>query len=133
MKHIILFAILLSSYTGISQQTTHISMIDYVQVLNENKAEALFYYQNNWQQLRIKALKKGYIESYQLLETKPTTGTPYTFMLITTYKNKAQYEASEKNFQKLIDASNGLKLLNNKKPTAFRKIILHNDAVKHWE
>ncbi|WP_244462150.1 hypothetical protein [Wocania ichthyoenteri] len=105
MKKIIILTALLSFCIGSSQQSTHISMIDYVQILNENKAETLFYYQNNWQQLRIKALEKDYIESYQLLETTPTVKTPYTFMLITTYKNKAQYEASEKNFQELIDAS----------------------------
>ncbi len=132
MKKFILFILLISGYSGIGQQSNHISMIDYVQVLNENKAEALFYYQNNWQQLRIKAIEKNYIESYQLLETIPTAETPYTFMLITTYKNIKQYKASEKNFRKLIDASGGLKLLNNKKPTEFRKVILHNDAIKHW-
>ncbi len=132
MKKIILFTLLISCYTGISQQSKRVSMIDYVQVLNKNKAEALFYYQNNWQQLRIKAIEKNYIESYQLLETLPTDKTPYTFMLITTYKNKEQYEASEEHFRVLIDASDGLKLLNNKKPNEFRKVILHNDTVKHW-
>lgn len=132
MKKIILLIALLSFYIGSSQQSTHISMIDYVQILNQNKAETLFYYQNNWQQLRIKALEKDYIESYQLLETIPTVKTPYTFMLITTYKNKTQYEASEKNFQELIDASNGLKLLNSKKPSEFRKVVFQNDTVKHW-
>ncbi|WOD42519.1 hypothetical protein [Hwangdonia lutea] len=133
MKKTILIAVLLSFYMGISQSSTHVSMIDYVQVLNKNKAEALFYYQNNWEQLRIQAIEKGYIVSYQLLETKPTPETPYTFMLITTYKNKAQYEASEKNFRKLIDAGDGLKLLNEKKPNDFRKIIIHQDNVKHWD
>ncbi|WP_418603074.1 hypothetical protein [Hwangdonia sp.] len=132
MKKTILIAVLLTFYMGISQSSAHVSMIDYVQVLNKNKAEALFYYQNNWQQLRIKAIEKGFITSYQLLETQPTAKTPYTFMLITTYKNKAQYEASEKNFQELIDAGDGLKLLNEKAPNAFRKVILHHDAVKHW-
>ncbi len=78
MKKFILFILLISGYSGIGQQSNHISMIDYVQVLNENKAEALFYYQNNWQQLRIKAIEKNYIESYQLLETIPTAETPYT-------------------------------------------------------
>ncbi|PWH84545.1 hypothetical protein DIS18_01400 [Algibacter marinivivus] len=106
-------------------------MIDYVQVLNNNKAEALFYYQNNWEQLRIKAIEKGYIDSYQLLETQPTEETPYSFMLITTYKSKLQYHASEANFNMLIEASDGLKLMNEKQPGDFRKVILHNDAVKH--
>lgn len=128
-KLIVLFFVLITAL-GFSQ-TEKISMIDYVQVLNNNKAEALFYYQNNWEQLRIKAIEKGYIDSYQLLETQPTKEAPYSFMLITTYKSKLQYHASEANFNMLIEASEGLKLMNDKKPRDFRKVILHNDAVKH--
>ncbi|WP_298338512.1 hypothetical protein [uncultured Algibacter sp.] len=128
-KLIVLFFVLITAL-GFSQ-TEKISMIDYVEVLNNNKAEALFYYQNNWEQLRIKAVEKGYIDSYQLLETQPTKEAPYSFMLITTYKSKLQYHASEANFNMLIEASEGLKLMNDKKPRDFRKVILHNDAVKH--
>ncbi len=131
MKKLMLLFFVLLTALGFSQ-TERISMIDYVQVLNNNKAEALFYYQNNWEQLRIKAIEKGYIDSYQLLETQPTEETPYSFMLITTYKSKLQYHASEANFNMLIEASNGLKLMNDKKPADFRKVILHNDSVKHW-
>ncbi|MFD1615271.1 hypothetical protein [Gelatiniphilus marinus] len=132
MKKPIFITILLSFYFATSQPSSSVSIIDFVQVLNKNKAEALFYYQNNWLQLRIKALEKGYIASYQLLETQPTAKTPYTFMLITTYKNNAQYKASETHFNGLIAASDGLKLLNEKKPNTFRKVILNHDAVKHW-
>ncbi|GAA4897626.1 hypothetical protein GCM10023311_22990 [Flaviramulus aquimarinus] len=113
-------------------QTDRISTIDYIEVLNGNKTEALFYYQNNWKQLRIQALEQGYIKSYQLLESVVTKETPYNFILITTYKNKAQFDNSEVNFQKLIDAGSGLKLINDKKPGEFRKVIMHNNAVKHW-
>ena len=130
MKRIITcFLVIIVSWSY--AQTEKLSMIDYVQVLNNNKAEALFYYQNNWEQLRIKAVEKGYIDSYQLLETQPTAETPYSFMLITTYKSKLQYHASEANFNMLIEASDGLKLMNDKKPGDFRKVILHNDEVKH--
>ncbi|WP_245925555.1 hypothetical protein [Algibacter marinivivus] len=130
MKRIITFLLVIIVSWSYAQ-TEKISMIDYVQVLNNNKAEALFYYQNNWEQLRIKAIEKGYIDSYQLLETQPTEETPYSFMLITTYKSKLQYHASEANFNMLIEASDGLKLMNEKQPGDFRKVILHNDAVKH--
>lgn len=131
MKRIItFFLVIIVSWSY--AQTKKLSMIDYVQVLNNNKAEALFYYQNNWEQLRIKAIEKGYIDSYQLLETQPTAETPYSFILITTYKSKLQYHASEANFNMLIEASDGLKLMNDKKPRDFRKVTLHNDKVKHW-
>lgn len=130
MKRIITYFLLIIVSWSYAQ-TKKLSMIDYVQVLNNNKAEALFYYQNNWERLRIKAIEKGYIDSYQLLETQPTAETPYSFMLITTYKSKLQYHASEANFNMLIEASDGLKLMNDKKPGDFRKVILHNDEVKH--
>lgn len=131
MKRIITFFLVIMVSWSYAQ-TEKISMIDYVQVLNNNKAEALFYYQNNWEQLRIKAIEEGYIDSYQLLETQPTKETPYSFMLITTYKSKLQYHASEANFNALIAQSDGLKLMNEKQPGDFRKVILHNDKVKHW-
>lgn len=132
MKKIFTLFLISSLFLGYSQQTEQISMIDYVQVLNNNKSEALFYYQNNWQQLRIKAIEKGYIESYKLLETTPTQETPYTFILLTTYKNKRQYDESEKNFREIINSTDGLKLLNEKKPNEFRKVVLHNGSIKHW-
>ena len=131
MKNLLFIVLICFSVSGFTQ-SEHISMIDYVEVLNNNKAEALFYYQNNWEQLRIKAIEKDYIENYQLLETQPTENTAYSFILITTYKSKLQYYASEANFNKLIEESDGLKLMNEKKPGDFRKVILHNDAVKHW-
>ncbi|WP_298551185.1 hypothetical protein [uncultured Algibacter sp.] len=56
---------------------------------------------------------------------------PYRFILITTYKSKLQHHASEANFNMLIEASDGLKLMNEKKPNDFRKAIFHNDKVKH--
>lgn len=132
MKKVVFLALICYSLSGYTQQNERISMIDYVEILNNNKKEALYYYQNNWEQLRIKAIKKGLIDTYQILETIPTKETPFSFILITTYMNKAQYDASETNFRKIIEESNGLKLLNNKKPSEFRKVILHNDSVKHW-
>jgi hypothetical protein len=113
-------------------QTDKISMIDYVQIINNHKDEALFYYQNNWEQLRIKAIEEDYIDSYQLLETEPTETEPYNFILITTFKNEIQYHAREEHFNRLIEAGNGLKLLNDKKPGEFRKVIKHIENVKHW-
>lgn len=118
--------------TNYAQQSEKISMIDYVEVLNNSKKETLYYYQNNWEQLRIKAIEKKLIDTYQILETIPTKETPFSFILITTYLDKAQYDASEINFRKIIEESDGLKLLNEKKPSEFRKVILHNNSVKHW-
>ena len=110
------------------QKNEKISTIDFVKIVNNNKKEVVFYYQNNWEVLRKMAVKKGYIDSYQLLETKPTKDAPFSFMLITTYKNKAQFDKRESHFQELIKAKGKLKLLNNKKPGEFRKVIFGKDT-----
>ena len=108
------------------------SSIDFVTVLNNNHAETLYYYQNNWKALREAAIKKDYIESYELLEIEPNETTPYSFILITTYANQNQYDNRETHFEELIQASGGLKLLNEKTPNDFRKVIHGQDKVKHW-
>lgn len=122
---LIIFIFTLSMY---SQENTKISTIDFVQILNNNKKEVLYYYQNNWENLRKKAVKKDYILSYQLLETIPTNEAPFTFILITTYKNKTQFNKREFHFQELIKANGKLKLLNLKKPAEFRKVIFGKDV-----
>jgi hypothetical protein len=114
--------------TVFGQKNEKISTIDFVKIVNNNKKEVVFYYQNNWEVLRKMAIKKGYIDSYQLLETKPTKDAPFSFMLITTYKNKAQFDKREPHFQELIKAKGKLKLLNNKKPREFRKVIFGKDT-----
>jgi len=78
------------------------------------------------------AIKKRYIDSYQLLKTTPTKEAPFSYMLITTYANQKQFEAREKHFEELIKKKGKLKLLNNKKPGEFRKTIFGKD-VYHTE
>lgn len=111
-----------------AQKSTKISTIDFVQVLNDNKKEVVFYYENNWEILRKMAVKKKYIHSYQLLETNSTKDAPFSFMLITTYKNKQQFDNREKHFRELIKAKGKLRLLNDKKPEVFRKTIFGKDV-----
>lgn len=118
--------------TFYAQTNAKQSSIDFVNVLNNNHAETLYYYQNNWKALREAALKKGYIEGYELLEIEPNETTPYRFILITTYANQNQYDNREAHFEELIQLSGGLKLLNEKTPNDFRKVIHSQDKVKHW-
>lgn len=133
MKNVLLLCFALSfGLLGYSQNNSKVSSIDFVQVLNENKAEALYYYRNNWRILREAALKQKYISSYNLLEIEPSEATPYHFILITTYANNEQYDNREKHFQDLIESSGGLKLLNEKEPKDFRKVIHGQDSVKQW-
>jgi len=115
-----------------SQPNEKISTIDFVQILNKNKEEALHYYQNNWQKLRKKALEKGYITSYTFIETPFSKEAPFDIILITTYPNKVLFEKSETHFDILIEENGGLDLLNDKTPDEFRQIVMGKTNARHW-
>lgn len=133
MKRKLLFITLLFFTLGYSQSNEKITTIETVEILNGNEEEAIYYFQNNWKQLRVKAVKKGYIHSFQLLKTSHTEETPFHLMLVTTYSNKKQYEERETHFRELIEASGGLKLLNDKKPSEFRMSVFSVEGAKHLE
>ncbi|MEM8569221.1 MAG: hypothetical protein AAGF85_22395, partial [Bacteroidota bacterium] len=103
----------------------------FVQILDDNREEALFYYQNNWKVLREMAVKKGYIDSFELLEVEFTEDQPYHIILMTTFTNKDQFEKREEHFEELIKAKGSLRLLNEKKPGEFRKNLYLKERVTH--
>lgn len=113
-----------------SAQSTGVSTIDFVQVLNDSKDETLYYYQNNWLELRKTALEKGYITDYKLVETVSTEEAPFDFILMTTYANQKDFDLAEERFQVLIKEKGELQLLNEKKPGEFRKVIFYKDAAR---
>ena len=133
MRSLILLIFLGIATLCYSQQNDKISTIDFVQILNENKAEATFYYQHNWKVLREMALEKDYIDSYQLLETPYSEEAPFHLMLITTYDSQEQYDLREDHFGELIKEKGELQLMNEKKPGEFRKTLFGKDLVKHWD
>lgn len=96
------FLLLLISLSIRAQPSERISTMDFVQILNDNVAEVAFYYQNNWKVLRKMAVEKGYIASYEIIETEAASEAPFHLILITTYSNKAQYKQREAHFQGLI-------------------------------
>ncbi len=113
------------------QSTGKISTMDFVQILNENREETIYYYENNWKQLRENAIREGYIDSYQLLEVQREEELAFDLILVTTYLNQDQYDKREPNFGKLIEAAGGLKLLNEKKPGDFRKNVFFREDIVH--
>ncbi|WP_347922434.1 hypothetical protein [Pontimicrobium sp. SW4] len=132
MKVLFLFTALSLGLSIQAQVNDKITTIEFVEVVNNNKEEALFYFRNNWKALRDKAITKNYIHSYQLLETPKSDEAPFQILLITTYLNKTQYDQRENHFQELIKEKGDLKLLNNKKPKEFRKSLFSKDMVRHW-
>lgn len=129
MKRYILLVFLICGFSY-AQNDEKISSMDFVQIQNDNTEEAMHYYENNWKALRIKALEKNYIESYQILKNEYSEEAPFHIILITTYKNKIQFEAREIHFRELIEAHGELNLLNHIEPGAFRKTLFGTDA-KH--
>ena len=118
---------------GAAQLDNRISTVEFVQILNNNKAEADYYYQNNWKILREMALQNAYIHSYELLETPFDETGPYHIVLITTYADETQYALREEHFEKLITEKGPLRLLNEKKPEVFRKRVMGKEGVRHWK
>ena len=133
MKLKFLFATLLFCYLSFGQTNEKITTIETVEILNGNTEEAIYYFQNNWKQLRIMAVEKGYINSFQFLKTTYSEETPFHLLLITTYSNKAQYGNREAHFQELIKAKGSLKLLNEKEPSEFRKSVFTVEGAEHLE
>lgn len=127
---VLLFALCICNLSY-GQQDAKLSTIDFVQILNDNKEEATYYYQNNWKVLRNMALKKRYIHSFQILEVPISEGEPFQLMLITTYLNEEQYKMREDHFAELIKEKGPLKLMNDKQPADFRKTLFNKEMVKH--
>lgn len=128
MRKTVLFISVLFCMVSYAQKNTRTTTIDFVQVLNNNNKEAIYYYKNNWEILRKMAVKKNYIHSYELLATTPTKEAPFSFMLLTTYKTQKQFTEREKHFQELIKTKGNLKLLNDKKPGEFRKTLFTKEV-----
>jgi len=102
-----------------------ISVIDFVKIMNNHKAEAIYFYTNNWVVYREVALNKNQILSYQILQTRPDSSLDFDLILTTVYKDSAQFKESEINFASIIkvERPNGPKLLNALKPGDFRQIV----------
>ena len=98
--------------------------IDFVKVLDGNEAEAVYYYEQNWQRYRVKALEKGYISSYRLLIKTSADGNG-DILLITGYADEAMYAAREENFALVMQdpEGDGPRLLNQKTPGEFREVF----------
>ncbi|MFK7749726.1 MAG: hypothetical protein AB8B65_15115 [Kordia sp.] len=130
-KKIFILLFLITIHFSFAQKSERISTVDFVQIVDGNRSEAMFYYQYNWKVLRLMALEKKYITSFEIMETPYSEEAPFHLMLITTYKDKAQYEQREKHFQELIKLNGEPQLLNDKKPAEFRKNLFHKENVTH--
>jgi hypothetical protein len=99
-------------------------ILDFVKIKDSYVEEAVYYYENNWKVYRAAALKRGVIDSYEIIKSdKPNES--YDLILITRYRGKEQFDASEKNFEPILKElrPDGPKLLNSRKPNDFRQNV----------
>ena len=132
MRFLSIVFILLLPIISRGQVDDRITTIEFVEALNGHVEETRFYYQNNWQVLRKKALDRRYIHSYELLETSYSANSPFHFILKTTYSDQAQFDAREEHFQELIKEKGPILLLNAIEPGDFRKSVFYAEKVSHW-
>ncbi len=113
-----------------SQQNPQVTVLDFVQIKAGHRAEALFYYENNWKLYRDTALVRGYISAYQLLETTPDSVGNFDLVLVTTYPDSATHARSEENFRPILgDLRPGGPLrLNGLKPADFRHNVFFKNC-----
>ncbi len=108
-----------------AQQNKAVTLMDFVKIKGGKKAEAMYFYENNWKLYRDIALKRNIIQSYQLVEVTPDSLNNFDLILVTTYKDSAQYLKSEENFAPILKEARptGPALLNQLKPADFRQNV----------
>jgi hypothetical protein len=123
---IMLFIVLFTTQQNAgAQQSKPVTLMDFVKIKDGKKAETIYFYENNWKLYRDIALKRNIIQSYQLVEVASDTLNNFDLILITTYKDSAQFLKSEENFAPILKEArpNGPALLNGLKPADFRQNV----------
>ena len=130
MKYTTITLCLLMVIAGSAQdKPKEISTIDFVQILENQKDRAYHYYENNWSILRALALERGYISSYQWIETEYTEEAPFHFMFITSYPDQKAFDDREANFRIIMEGRT-MELLDDQQPEVFRKSVFLKEAAK---
>ncbi|MEP5611697.1 MAG: hypothetical protein ABJP45_05575 [Cyclobacteriaceae bacterium] len=131
MKKILVLCSSLICFGSFGQADERITSLDFVQVLNDNYEEAIYYYQYNWRILREWAVEEKVISSYEFFQTESTPDQPFDFILRTTYPDSARFALREENFERLIQKKGDLKLKNKLQPGDFRKILFSKELSRH--
>jgi thiol-disulfide isomerase/thioredoxin len=76
-------------------------IVEFIKVVNGNRDEARYFFENNWRVFREAAVKRGIIESFDYIETA-NRDAAFDIILITRYANEEQYKNSEKAFEPIL-------------------------------
>ncbi|HQZ82636.1 MAG TPA: thioredoxin-like domain-containing protein [Pyrinomonadaceae bacterium] len=101
------------------------TIIEFVKFKNGNAKQAEYYYENNWKFFREEAKKQNVIASFDMLPADAENSGAFDLMLITRYRGKEQFDASEKGFEPILKAlrPNGPALVDTVKPDEFRETV----------
>lgn len=101
------------------------TIIEFVKFKNGNGKQAEYFYENNWKPYREEAKKRNVIASFDMLPADKESAGAFDLILITRYRGKEQFDASEKGFEPILKAlhPNGPALLDALKPDEFRETV----------
>lgn len=127
-----LFLFFITAGNNLFGQSQGVMLVDVMRIDKSRKAEALYYFENNWRVFREEAISQGVITGYQFYETE-SDGT-LEFVLITEFKDENQYANSEANFEPILKKlrPDGPIMLNDVKPAEFRKSVSTKMAKVLW-
>ncbi len=99
--------------------------IDFVKIKEGKRDEAIYFYENNWRAYRDAAIKRGVIDSYELIDATSEKDATFDLILITRYRGEAQLKNGEKSFEPIIKelTPNGPFLKGTSKPDEFRQNV----------
>ncbi len=99
--------------------------IDFIKIKDGKRDEAIYFYENNWRAYRDAAVKRGVIDSYELIDARSEKDTAFDLILITRFRGEEQFKNSEKAFEPIIKelTPNGPFLKGTSKPDDFRQNV----------
>lgn len=127
IRFIVTCCLFFIALSATAQKSKEVIIMDFVKITEGKKAEAMFFYENNWKVYRDAAVKKKIIKSYELAEARPDSLNNFDLVLITVYKDSLQHSKSEANFAPILKElrPSGPVLLNDVKPNDFRKNLFY--------
>jgi len=123
-------AIIVLATGNATTEPAGISVVEIVEIKNGNRAEAIYYYENNWMSFRRDALELGYIDSFELVIGNEYSDDGSGMVLITHFESKAQFNEIEARFEKIMQGKS-LQLLNDIEPADFRQSVFVVTGVRH--
>ncbi|WNB17920.1 tetratricopeptide repeat protein [Marivirga arenosa] len=103
------------------RKSEQFKVVDYVKVLENHYAEALYFYEHNWLSFRKYAKSHGYISDYSIFLSQDNQ--EYDIVLETFYSDQEQLEKIETRFKEWLKNIKGPDFQNELKPSEFRENV----------